>query len=71
MADATQRERDRDARLILAAELRKAEAQLQSLQEASRQPSAVSADEWKLRLERASADVDAIRRELERAAPTR
>ena len=71
VVDVAQRERDRDARLILVAELRKAEAHLQSLQEASRQPSAVKEDDWKARLERAAADVDAIRRELERAAPGR
>ena len=69
--DAAQRERDRDARLILEAELRKAEESLQALQAESRQPAAAQAPDLKARLERATADVAAIRRELERAAAPR
>lgn len=66
-----QRDRDRDARLILEAELRKAEERLQALQDASRQPAAAQATDLQARLERATADVAAIRRELERAAAPR
>lgn len=69
--DAAQRDRDRDARLILEAELRKAEERLQALQDAARQPAAAQPTDLPARLERATADVAAIRRELERAAAPR
>lgn len=69
--DAAQRERDRDARLILEAELRKAEERLQALQNEARQPAPAQGPDLKGRLERATADVAAIRRELERAAAPR
>jgi hypothetical protein len=64
---AAQRERDRDARQILEAELRKAEARLQALQDEARAPAAAQKPDLAGRLERATADVAAIRRELERA----
>lgn len=68
---AVQRDRDRDARQILEAELRKAEERLQALQAESRGPAAARGPDLAGRMERAGADVAAIRRELERAAAPR
>jgi hypothetical protein len=68
---AAQRDRDRDARQILEAELRKAEARVQGLQDEARGPAAAQAPDLTGRLERALADLAAIRRELERATGPR